>query len=161
MDQNLCFEYQQLMSRYNNIQLELKKNDSQHQRQQIKKEKLSKELKNNKTNKNNKNNNLKVEDMPTHVHEMPTHVHEMPTHVHEMPTHVHEMPTMPTQQHHILNFSKLFKKIKPAPVVVPAEEAVVVPAEEAVVVPAAPIAQVAMKNIILFKALQKTMFKRQ
>ena len=156
MDQNLCFEYQQLMSRYNNIQLELKKNDSQHQRQQIKKEKLSKELKNNKTNQNNKNNNLKVEDMPTHVHEMPTHVHEM--------------PTMPTQQHHILNFSKLFKKIKPAPVVVPAEEAVVVPAEEAVVVPAAeeavvvpaaPIAQVAMKNIILFKALQKTMFKRQ
>ena len=146
MDQNLCFEYQQLMSRYNNIQFELKKNDSQHQRQQIKKEKLSKELKNNKNN--NLKDMLKVEDMPTHVH---------------------EMPTMPTQQHHILNFSKLFKKIKPAPVVVPAEEAVVVPAEEAVVVPAeeavvvpaAPIAQVAMKNIILFKALQKTMFKRQ
>ena len=110
MNQNLCFEYQQLMSRYNNIQLELKKNDSQHQRQQIKKEKLSKEL------KNNKNNNLKVKEMPT-------------------------------QQHHRLNFSKLFKNIKPAPVVVPAEEAVVVPA--------------AMKNIILFKALQQIMFKRQ
>ena len=152
MDQNLCFEYQQLMLRYNNIQLELKKNDSQHQRQQIKKEKLSKELKN---NKNNKNNNLKVEDMPTHVHEMPTHVHEMPTRVHEMPT----------QQHHRLNFSKLFKKIKQAPVVVPAAEAVVVPAEEAVVVPAeeavvVPAAPVAMKNIILFKALQQRMFKK-
>ena len=129
MNQNLCFEYQQLMSRYNNIQLELKKNDSQHQRQQIKKEKLSKEL------KNNKNNNLKVKEMPT-------------------------------QQHHRLNFSKLFKNIKPAPVVVPAEEAVVVPAEEAVVVPAeeavvVPVAPAAMKNIILFKALQQIMFKRQ
>jgi len=156
MNQNLCFEYQQLMSRYNNIQLELKKNDSQHQRQQIKKEKLSKELKN---NKNNKNNNLKVEDMPTHVHEMPTHVHEMPTHV-------HEMPTLPTQQHHRLNFSKLFKNIKPAPVVVPAEEVVVLPAEKAVVVPAeeavvVSVAPAAMKNIILFKALQQIMFKRQ
>ena len=129
MNQNLCFEYQQLMSRYNNIQLELKKNDSQHQRQQIKKEKLSKEL------KNNKNNNLKVKEMPT-------------------------------QQHHRLNFSKLFKNIKPAPVVVPAEEVVVLPAEKAVVVPAeeavvVSVAPAAMKNIILFKALQQIMFKRQ
>ena len=119
MNQNLCFEYQQLMSRYNIIdkqqhrQLELKKNDSQHQQQQIKKEKLSKEF---------KNNNLKVE----------------------------ELPAMPTQHHHRLNLSNLFKNIKPAPV------APIAPVAEAV----APVAEAAIKNKILFKALQQIMFKK-
>ena len=131
MNQNLCFEYQQLMSRYNitdkHRQLELKKNDSQHHQLQIKKEKLSKEF---------KNNNLKV-----------------------------EVPTLPTQQHHILNFSKLFKNIKPAPVVVPAEEAVILPAAEPVAEPVAEavaeaVEVAAMKNKILFKALQQIIFKK-
>jgi hypothetical protein len=123
MDQNLCFEYQQLMSRYNitdkqHRQLELKKNDSQYRQQQIKKEKISKEI---------KNNNLKVEEMPT-------------------------MP-MPTQHHHRLNLSNLFKNIKPAPVAAP----VAAPVVETV---AAPVVEAAMKNKILFKALQQLMFKK-
>ena len=138
MNQNLCFEYQQLMSRYNitdkHRQLELKKNDSQHHQLQIKKEKLSKEFKNNK---------LKV-----------------------------EVPTLPTQQHHILNFSKLFKNIKPAPVAPVAEavaepvaepvaEAVAEPVAEAVAEPVAePVEVAAMKNKILFKALQQIIFKK-
>jgi len=134
MDQNLCFEYQQLMSRYNvtdkqNRQLELKKNDSQYQQRQIKKEKISKEF---------KNNNSKVEEMPT-----------MPTHVQEMPTHVQEMPT---QQHHRLNLSNLFKNMKPAPVAAPVAEQVAAQVES--------VEDAAMKNKILFKALQQIMFKK-
>ena len=141
MDPNLCFEYQQLMSRYSHNkksvtdkqqkQLELKKNDSQrrhHEQQQNKKENVSKVF---------QNNNLNVEEVSAHVEV--TKNQSNTTHNLEK-----------SKQQHKLNFSNLFKNQKPKSSAAPAV---------AEVAEVAPVAAPAMKKINLFKTIQQIKLK--
>ena len=163
MDPNLCFEYQQLMSRYRNVtdkqqkHLELNKNGSHQRRehqQQNKKQIVSKVFQNNnlKVEKEvpSADNLEKLQPQPQQQQEQQQQPQQQQPQQQQPQPQQQQQPQQP-QQRHNLNLSKLLKNIK-SKLEAPVEAPVVAPV-------VAPVAAPAMKKINLFKTIQQIKLK--